>query len=55
MTTGKTRFLAVIDPTRRDQWALQKAIFMARHRDDAEIFALLCTHSGIEKADPAEL
>lgn len=55
MSKGKTRFLAVIDPTRNDQWALQKAVAMAKDRDDAEIYALLCTWSVKESADRDEL
>jgi len=51
----KTRFLAVIDPTRIDQWALRKAVSMAKDRDNAKIFALLCAHSGTECDDPVEL
>lgn len=55
MTKGKTRFLAVIDPTRHDQWALRKAVSMAKGRDDAEVSALLCTWSAKECADKDEL
>lgn len=55
MKKEKTRFLAVIDPTRIDQWALQKAISMAKDRDDAKVYALLCAHSEAECDDPEEL
>jgi len=55
MTQDKTRFLAVIDPTRIDQWALRKAISMAKDRDDAKVYALLCAHSEAECDDPVEL
>lgn len=55
MKKEKTRFLAVIDPTRIDQWALQKAISMAKDRDDAKVYALLCAHSEAECYDPEEL
>jgi len=51
MTNRPTRFLAVIDPTNVDQWALRKAVSMAQHRDDAEVFALLCACSDLECAD----
>jgi universal stress protein E len=55
MTKGNTKFMAVIDPTRVDQWALQKALSMAKDRDDAEVSALLCAWSGVECADADEL
>lgn len=55
MTNGNTRFLAVIDPTRTEQWALQKAIAMASQREDAEVLALLTVYSDTECADPAML
>lgn len=55
MTNSKTRFLAVIDPTRHDQWALRKAVSMAKDRDDAEVHALLCTSSAKECTDRDEL
>ncbi|MCH8072242.1 MAG: universal stress protein [Proteobacteria bacterium] len=55
MKKEKTRFLAVIDPTRIDQWALQKAISMAKDRDDAKVYALLCAHSEAKCDDPEEL
>ena len=55
MSNGKTRFLAVIDPTRSDQWALRKAVSMAKDRDDAEVYALLTTWSVKECADMEDL
>ncbi len=55
MTQDKTRFLAVIDPTRIDQWALRKAISMAKDRDDAKVYALLCAHTETDCDDPVEL
>jgi universal stress protein E len=55
MKEGRTRILAVIDPTRTDQWALQKAVLMAKGRDDAEIIALLSTYRDAACEDPAEL
>ena len=55
MKKEKTRFLAVIDPTRIDQWALQKAISIAKDRDDAKVYALLSAHSEADCDDPEEL
>ena len=55
MTDGTTRFLAVIDPTRVDQWALQKAASIARDRGDAEIVAYLGVWSDPECMDREEL
>ena len=55
MTHDKTRYLVVIDPTRIDQWALRKAISMAKDRDDSKVYALLCTHLEAECDDRAEL
>ena len=55
MTNGNTRYLAVIDPTRTEQWALQKAITMASKRENTEIVALLSVYSDMDCADPAML
>jgi universal stress protein E len=55
MTKGKSRFLAVIDPTRIDQWALHKAVSLAADRGDTEVLALLCAYSSVECDDPTEL
>jgi len=55
MKKEKTCFLAVIDPTRTDQWALQKAILLAKDRDNADVIALLCAFSDAECNDLAEL
>jgi len=52
---NKTHFLAVIDPTRIDQWALRKAVSITKDRDDAKVYALLCAHSETECDDPVEL
>jgi len=49
-----TRILAVVDPTRREQWALQKAVLMAKMIRGAEITALLCTYREADCEDPAE-
>ena len=51
----KTRFLAVIDPTRIDQWALRKAISIAKDRNDAKVYAFVCVHSEAKCDDPEEL
>ena len=55
MTDGTYRYLAVIDPTRNDQWALRKAIEVAKDREGATVYALLCVFSNLEAADVAEL
>ena len=55
MKKEKTCFLAVIDPTRTDQWALQKAISLAKDRDNTDVIALLCAFSDAECNDLAEL
>lgn len=55
MTIGKNDILAVIDPTRTEQWALQKAISVAKNRDNSRVLAFLCAHSEAECKDPAEL
>jgi universal stress protein E len=55
METKKTRILAVVDPTRNSQWALRKAISIAKNRDDCDVYAFLCTHSDAECDDSAEL
>jgi nucleotide-binding universal stress UspA family protein len=55
MATNKTRILAVVDPTRNEQWALQKAISIAKNRDDCDVYAFLCIYSDAECDDSAEL
>ena len=56
MDTNANRILAVIDPTRTEQWALQKAIAMQRNRSNgARVFAFLCAHATNPSSDPAEL
>ena len=55
MITERHRILAVIDPTRRDQWALRRAIAVAKNREDADVIAFLGTHSDLECDDPEEL
>jgi hypothetical protein len=36
MSDNRRRILAIIDPTRGDQWALRKAVSIAENRDDTE-------------------
>lgn len=55
MATEKNDILAVIDPTRTEQWALQKAISLAKNRENSRVFAFLCAHSEAECDDPGEL
>ncbi len=55
MTNGSTRFMAVVDPSRIDQWALQKAVSLAKGRGDAKVYALLCAWSGLENADADDM
>lgn len=55
MATRKNRILAVIDPTRSDQWALQKAVSIARNRDDFDVCAFLCVYSDADCGDPEQL
>lgn len=47
--------LAVIDPTTRTQWALDKAISIARNVPDLTIVAYLCGYSPMESYDPTEM
>lgn len=55
MVTQKNRVLAVIDPTRTEQWALKKALSIAGSRDDLDVCAYLCVHSDAKCADPDQL
>lgn len=55
MATDKIRVLALLDPTRSEQWALQKAISIAKNRDDMVVYAFVCAHSDAECDDFAEL
>ena len=55
MATNKNRILAVIDPTRTDQWALKKALSIAHSRDDLIVCAFLCVHSDVQCDDPNQL
>ena len=55
MAADKNDILAVIDPTRNEQWALQKAISVAKNRDNSRVLAFVCVHSDAECDDSAEL
>lgn len=55
MATEKNRILAVIDPTRTEQWALRKALVIANSRDDLGVSAYLCVHSDAKCDDPEQL
>lgn len=54
MDTSIDRILAVVDPTRTDQWALQKAVTIAKDREGVRILAYLCTHSTAKSDDPGQ-
>ena len=51
MATQKNRILAIIDPTRTEQWALKKALAIASSRDDLDVCAYLCVHSDAKCED----
>lgn len=55
MNIQGSRILAVIDPTRVDQWALQKSITIARNRDKPKVYAFLCAHSAAKCDEPERL
>ncbi len=55
MNNEADQILAVIDPTRTEQWAVQKALTIARYRNASEIVAYLCAHSDAECDDPERL
>lgn len=55
MATQKNRILAVIDPTRVEQWALKKALSIAGSRDDLDVCAYLCVYSDAKCDDPEQL
>ncbi len=55
MRTSPHRIMAVIDPTRRDQWSLRKAIMITHGRKDIEICAYLCAWSDAEADSQDEL
>lgn len=51
MPTDNYMILAVIDPTKNDQWALRRALMIAKERGDTEVTAFLCVHSGAKHDD----
>ena len=55
MATQKNRILAIIDPTRTEQWALKRAISIAASRDDLNVCAYLCVHSDMKCDDREQL
>ncbi len=55
MATQKNRILAIIDPTRTEQWALRKALAIASSRDDLDVCAYLCVHSEAKCDDKDQL
>jgi universal stress protein E len=55
MNTQENRILAVIDPTREDQWALQKAISIAKNRNNPGIIAFLSAYSTAKCDEPDRL
>lgn len=55
MNYQDNRILAVIDPTRVDQWSLQKSLTIGKNQNDPKIFAYLCAHSDPDCDDPERL
>jgi universal stress protein E len=55
MTYQENRILAVIDPTRVEQWSLSKALAVGKNRSDPKIFAYLCAYSETKCDDPERL
>lgn len=55
MAIQKNRILAIIDPTRTEQWALKKALSIASSRDDLDVCAYLCVHSAAKSDDQDQL
>lgn len=55
MATQNNRILAIIDPTRTEQWALKKALAIASSRDDLEVCAYLCVFSDANCDDQDQL
>jgi universal stress protein E len=52
---SENRILAVIDPTRDEQWALQKAVSIGGRQQGTTVFAYLCVHSNAKCDDPERL
>ena len=55
MNTKSYRLLAVVDPTSDEQWALDKALAIAKTQPSSEIVAYLCVHSSTKCDEPARL
>ena len=55
MANHPFRILAVIDPTRTDQWSLRKAIGIAQARKNTEVLAYLSVQSSAMHSDTGEL
>jgi universal stress protein E len=55
MAPTLNRILAVIDPTRRQQWALRKAVMIAQGRKGIEVTAYLAAFSSADAGDANEL
>jgi universal stress protein E len=55
METKAIRIMAVIDPTRDDQWALRKAVAIARNRAGSSITAFLAIFSDTQCDSPERL
>lgn len=55
MDTQSDRIMAVIDPTRNEQWALKRAISIGKSREHSTILAYLCVHWKIPCDDPVRV
>lgn len=55
MIHSLNRILVVIDPTRRQQWALRKAIMIAKIRPGVEVLAYLAVYSRTKAKNTDEL
>jgi universal stress protein E len=55
MTSETFKILAVIDPTRSDQWSLRKAIGIGQARKNTQVMAYLSVFSDAKCVDPGEL
>ena len=55
MARTMNRILAVIDPTRSQQWALRKAVMIAKGRGGIEVLAYLAVFSNTKSSDENEL
>lgn len=55
MNTQSNYILAVIDPTRTEQWALQKAISIAKNREGSKVYVFLGVYSNATCDDRVQL